>query len=53
MLSLNGASFVKVNAGFLKVEKAPASLCLTICGKYVELPALPPASQVVSVSGLS
>jgi hypothetical protein len=38
VLSLNGASFVKLNAAFLKVEKAPASLCATICGKYVELP---------------
>jgi hypothetical protein len=39
VLSLSGDSFVKLNAGFLKVENAPASLCATICGKYVELSA--------------
>jgi hypothetical protein len=39
VLSLDGDSFVKLNAGFLKVENAPASLCGTICGKYVELSA--------------
>lgn len=38
VLSLNGQNFVKLNAAFLNVEKAPASLCATICGKFVELP---------------
>jgi hypothetical protein len=37
VLSLNGLSYVKLNAAFLSLEKAPASLCATICGKYVEL----------------
>jgi hypothetical protein len=39
VLSLDGDSFVKLNAAFLRVENAPASLCATICGKYVELSA--------------
>jgi hypothetical protein len=39
VLSLNGASYVKLNAGFLNAEKAPASICATVCGKYVELSA--------------
>jgi len=39
VLSLNGRNYVKLNSAFLSVEKAPASLCATICGKYVELPA--------------
>jgi hypothetical protein len=39
VLSLDGNSFVKLNAAFLKVENAPASLCATVCGKYVELSA--------------
>jgi hypothetical protein len=38
VLSLAGAAYVKLNPGFLKVENAPANLCATICGKYVELP---------------
>lgn len=38
LLSLNGDSFVKLNAAFLQVEKAPASMCAKVCGKYVELP---------------
>lgn len=48
VLSLNGTSFVKLNAAFLKVEKAPASLCAKICGKYVELTASS-ASQITAV----
>jgi len=39
VLSLNGDSFVKLNAAFLNLEGAPAALCARICGKYVELPA--------------
>jgi len=39
VLSLNGQNYVRLNAAFLNVEKAPASLCARICGKYVELPA--------------
>jgi len=38
LLSLNGDSFVKLNAAFLRTENAPASLCAEVCGKYVELP---------------
>lgn len=37
VLSLDGTSFVKLNAAFLRQEDAPASLCARICGKYVEL----------------
>jgi hypothetical protein len=48
VLSLNGTSYVKLNAAFLRVEKAPASLCAKICGKYVELPAAS-ASQITAV----
>jgi hypothetical protein len=48
ILSLNGTSYVKLNAAFLRVEKAPASLCAKICGKYVELPAAS-ASQITAV----
>jgi len=38
VLSLNGQNYVKLNPAFLSAEKAPASLCATICGKYVLLP---------------
>lgn len=39
ILSESGRTFIKINAGFLKVAHAPASACATVCGKYVELPA--------------
>jgi hypothetical protein len=54
VLSLNGQSYVKLNAGYLNLEKAPASLCATICGKYVQLPALSGATiaSVVTMQGL-
>ncbi len=45
LLSLNGTTYIKLDAGFLKYAKAPASACATICGKYVELPASS-ASQI-------
>ncbi|MGO8958895.1 MAG: hypothetical protein ACLQFR_16215 [Streptosporangiaceae bacterium] len=45
LLSLNGATYIKLDAGFLKYAKAPAAACATICGKYVELPASS-ASQI-------
>jgi hypothetical protein len=48
VLSLNGTSFVKLNAAFLRVENAPASLCARICGRYVELPASS-ASQIIGL----
>jgi hypothetical protein len=48
VLSLNGASFVRLNAAFLSVENAPASLCAQICGRYVELP----ASSASQITGL-
>lgn len=47
LLSLNGTIFIKLSAGFLKAERAPASLCAKICGKYVELGASS-ASQITS-----
>ena len=46
--SQNGQSYVKLNAAFLNLEKAPASLCATICGKYVQLP----ASSAGQITGL-
>jgi hypothetical protein len=48
VLSLDGISFVKLNAGFLRVENAPASLCAQICGRYVELPASS-TSQIIGL----
>ena len=48
VLSLNGQNYVKLNAAFLNAEKAPASLCATVCGKYVELPASS-GSQITSL----
>lgn len=39
LLTLNGHTYIKLDAAFLKYAKAPASACVTICGKYVELPA--------------
>ncbi len=45
LLSLNGKTYIKLDAAFLKYAKAPASACATICGKYVELPAAS-ASQI-------
>jgi hypothetical protein len=44
-LSLNGKTFIKVDAAFLRVAGAPASVCAKVCGKYVELPAAS-ASQI-------
>jgi hypothetical protein len=37
VLSVGGESYIKVNAAFLDVERAPASMCAALCGKYVEL----------------
>jgi hypothetical protein len=48
VLSVNGESFVRLNAAFLRVENAPASVCAQICGKYVELPASS-ASQIIGL----
>lgn len=45
LLSLNGHTYIKLDAAFLKYAKAPAIACVTICGKYVELPASS-ASQI-------
>jgi hypothetical protein len=39
LLSLNGQTYLKLDAAFLKLAKAPASACAVVCGKYVELPA--------------
>lgn len=50
VLSLNGQSYVKLSAAFLNSEKAPASLCATVCGKYV---ALPPGSTTQITNLLS
>ena len=45
LLSLHGKTYIKLDAAFLKVAKAPAGVCAKICGKYVELPAAD-ASQI-------
>jgi hypothetical protein len=45
LLSLNGNTYIKLDASFLRYAKAPASACVTICGKYVKLPAAN-ASQI-------
>jgi hypothetical protein len=45
VLSLAGKTYIKLDAAFLKSVKAPVSACVTICGRYVELPASN-ASQV-------
>jgi len=39
LLSLNGKTYIKVDAAFLKTANAPASVCAKVCGKYVEAPA--------------
>ena len=50
LLSLNGKTYIKLNAAFLKYAKAPASVCATVCGKYV---ALPPSSTSQITGSLS
>jgi hypothetical protein len=39
LLARAGQTFIKVNAAFLTMAKAPASACRTKCGKYVQVPA--------------
>ncbi len=39
VLALNGKTYLKVGAAFLKYAKVPASVCAAVCGKYVYLPA--------------
>jgi hypothetical protein len=50
LLSLNGKTYVKLDAAFLKSVKAPASACVTICGKYVELAAASASQLTGSLS---
>lgn len=46
VLSVDGKTFIKLNAAFLQqVAKAPAGVCATICGKFVEVPGAS-ASQI-------
>jgi hypothetical protein len=52
LLSLKGNTYIKLDAAFLRYAKAPASACVTICGKYVELPASS-ASQITGSLSLS
>lgn len=55
ILVVSGQTYVKLNASFLKLVKAPASACSLVCGKYVQLPSSE-ASQItgsLSLSGLS
>jgi hypothetical protein len=39
LLIVGASTYVKASSAFLKSAKLPASLCGTICGKYIELPA--------------
>jgi hypothetical protein len=39
LLTRSGQTYIKVNAAFLRTAKAPAAACVTICGKFVEVPA--------------
>jgi hypothetical protein len=52
LLSLNGTTYIKLNAAFLKIAKAPASACALVCGRYVELPAAE-ASQITGQLSMS
>jgi len=45
VLSLNGRTFIKLDAAFLQAAQAPALVCARVCGKYLELPAAS-ASQI-------
>jgi hypothetical protein len=45
ILSVDGKTYIKIDAGFLQVANAPASACAKYCGKYVEFPAAT-ASQI-------
>jgi hypothetical protein len=45
ILSVDGKTYIKINAGFLHVANAPASVCAKYCGKFVEFPAAT-ASQI-------
>jgi hypothetical protein len=45
VLALNGKTYIKLDAAFLKVAGAPTATCTAICGKYVQLPASD-ASQI-------
>jgi len=47
LLMVGSSTYVKASSGFLKAAKLPASLCGTICGKYIELP----ASDASSITG--
>jgi hypothetical protein len=50
LLELNGKTYIKADAAFLKVAKAPASACAVMCGKYVELPAASASQLTGSIS---
>jgi hypothetical protein len=39
LLTRSGQTYIKVNAAFLQAARAPAAACMTICGKFVEVPA--------------
>jgi hypothetical protein len=38
LLAVGGKTYFKVDAGFLKLSKAPAAACSLVCGKYMEVP---------------
>jgi len=39
VLAVDGKTYIKINAGFLQLAKAPPSACARVCGKYVKFPA--------------
>jgi hypothetical protein len=55
LVVVHGKTYIKIDAGFLKVANVPTSVCTIMCGKYVELPGSQ-ASQMtgsLSMSALS
>lgn len=54
LLTLSGQTYIKINASFLTLAKAPASVCSVVCGKYVQVPAVDAESitGTLSMGGL-
>lgn len=49
---VSGTTYLKINQDFLNLAKLPASVCATVCGKFVELPASE-SSQITGAVSLS
>lgn len=52
LLSLGGTTYIKADASFLKLAKAPAPVCAAICGRYVAIPAAS-AAQITGTLSMS